>query len=122
MLDSTGQMAVPWGWKCGDVDLISTSTKDKVFKIANKYGIYSQAIYSLFEEMNTAKNGLITKEELSWFMSEKGKDKPQVELQRIFEKADKNKDQRICFEEFIDLIGILEASFGYWSDEMEGDC
>ena len=41
-----------------------------------------------------------------------GKDVPQTELSAIFEKVDRNKDQRIDYKEFSDLVLALETKYG----------
>ena len=41
-----------------------------------------------------------------------GKDVPETELSSIFEKVDRNKDQRIDFNEFSELVVALETKYG----------
>ena len=45
-------------------------------------------------------------------MAHFGNDVPQTELSAIFEKVDKNKDQRIDFREFSELVVALETKYG----------
>ena len=114
--DRTG-MAVPAGWKSGEDDLIPTEYSAKVAYFKRKYGSnvnvnVSASLKKLFTDFDRDGDGLITLEEIKMTMLDFGKDVPQTELSSIFEKMDRNKDQRIDFKEFSDLVVALEKQYG----------
>ena len=111
--DRTG-MAVPAGWKSGEDDLIPTEYSAKVAYFKRKYGsnAESASLKKLFTDFDRDGDGLITLSELKMTMLDFGKDVPPIELSNIFEKVDKNKDQRIDFKEFSDLVVTLETKYG----------
>ena len=108
-------MAVPAGWRSGEEDLIPTEYSAKVAYFKKKYGRNTDSnshLKKLFEDFDRDSDGLITLEELKMAMLNFGKDVPQTELSAIFEKVDRNKDQRIDFKEFSDLVVALETKYG----------
>ena len=114
--DRTG-MAVPAGWKSGEDDLIPTEYSAKVAYFKRKYGSnvndnVTASLKKLFTDFDRDGDGLITLEEIKMTMLDFGKDVPQTELSSIFEKMDRNKDQRIDFKEFSDLVVALEKQYG----------
>jgi len=112
--DRTG-MAVPAGWRSGEDDLIPTEYSAKVAYFKKKYGRNADSssdFKKLFSDFDRDGDGLITIEELNMAMAHFGKDVPQTELSAIFEKVDKNKDQRIDFREFSELVVALETKYG----------
>ena len=112
--DRTG-MAVPAGWRSGEEDLIPTEYSAKVAYFKRKYGQKTDSLVSLkklFSDFDLDSDGLITLEELKKAMLNFGKDVPDTELSAIFEKVDRNKDQRIDFKEFSELVVALEAKYG----------
>ena len=92
--------------------IIEFSAKVAYFK--RKYGsnAESASLKKLFTDFDRDGDGLITLSELSMAMLDFDKDCPPNELSTIFEKVDKNKDQRIDFKEFSDLVVALEAKYG----------
>ena len=109
--DRTG-MAVPAGWTSGEDDLIPTEYSAKLAYFKRKYGTKSINMKQLFGDFDRDGDGLITMEEIRLTMMDFGKEIPKAELSAIFEKVDKNKDQRIDFVEFEALIEQLETKFG----------
>ena len=111
--DRTG-MAVPAGWKSGEGDLIPTEYSAKVAYFKRKYGsnTESEGLKKLFSDFDRDGDGLITLNEIKMTMLDFGKDVPQTELSAIFEKVDRNKDQRIDYKEFSDLVVALETKYG----------
>jgi len=113
--DRTG-MAVPAGWRSGEDDLIPTEYSAKVAYFKRKYGgknaDSSGSLRKLFSDFDRDGDGLITFGELKMAMLNFGKDVPQTELSAIFEKVDRNKDQRIDFKEFSELVAELETKYG----------
>ena len=109
--DRTG-MAVPAGWTSGEDDLIPTEYSAKLAYFKRKYGTKSINMKQLFGDFDRDSDGLITMEEIRLTMMDFGKEIPKAELSAIFEKVDKNKDQRIDFVEFEALIEQLETKFG----------
>ena len=112
--DRTG-MAVPAGWRSGEDDLIPTEYSAKVAYFKKKYGRNTDSssnFKKLFSDFDRDGDGLITIEELNMAMAHFGKDVPQTELSAIFEEVDKNKDQRIDFREFSELVVALETKYG----------
>jgi len=112
--DRTG-MAVPAGWRSGEDDLIPTEYSAKVAYFKRKYGKKadsSSSLKKLFSDFDRDGDGLITLGELKMAMANFGKDVPQTELSTIFEKVDRNKDQRIDFQEFSELVVALETKYG----------
>ena len=112
--DRTG-MAVPAGWRSGEDDLIPTEYSAKVAYFKRKYGKdadSSDSLKKLFSDFDRDGDGLITFGELKMAMLNFGKDVPQTELSAIFEKVDRDKDQRIDFKEFSELVAELETKYG----------
>ena len=109
--DRTG-MAVPAGWTSGEDDLIPTEYSAKLAYFKRKYGTKSINMKQLFGDFDRDGDGLITMEEIRLTMLDFGKEVPKAELSSIFEKVDKNKDQRIDFVEFEELIEQLEIKYG----------
>ena len=109
--DRTG-MAVPAGWKSGEDDLIPTEYSAKVAYFKRKYGsnAESASLKKLFTDFDRDGDGLITLSELSMAMLDFLP--MHCLLSTIFEKVDKNKDQRIDFKEFSDLVVALETKYG----------
>ena len=109
--DRTG-MAVPAGWRSGEDDLIPTEYSAKVAYFKRKYGGKSAdssgSLKKLFSDFDRDGDGLITLSELRMALL----DFYCYFLREIFEKVDKNKDQRIDFKEFSDLVVALETKYG----------
>ena len=72
----------------------------------------SGSLKKLFTDFDRDGDGLITLSEIRMTMLDFGKDVPPNELSTIFEKMDKNKDQRIDFKEFSELVVELETKYG----------
>ena len=104
----------------------SKSAPGKLVRDANGQNADSSIdLKKLFSDFDQDGDGLITFGELKMAMlnfdNEEGgfgvnfgTDVPQTELSAIFEKVDRNKDQRIDFKEFSELVAVvaLETKYG----------
>ena len=83
---------------------------------AKKNADSSIDLKELFSDFDQDGDGLITLEELkkAMAMANFGTDVPETELSSIFEMVDRNKDQRIDFKEFSELVAVvaLETKYG----------
>ena len=60
-------------------------------------------------DVDKDKDGLVTLDEFRLHLLEKGKGMPEDELKDLFEKADKNKDGKIDFTEFKELVEFVRG-------------